>query len=212
MPPWLLILVWAIAGPILAYLPLPISRRLIAGWQISLCVLGAYALLRLVRSRARYRRAMAALVLAATLPTTVLVIAGGSALVALRQPPWFQPADQLAALEWLGRNATGRDVVLSDWRFGNQVPIYSDARVFAGHPIETARFKEKIALVARVLDPGTLESDRQAILKEWRITLIVVGPESAVKLDPGRYTLKFAQGAYAIYRAFHGTRTNADEH
>ena len=109
------------------------------------------------------------------------------------------PAAQLAALEGLGRNATGRDVVLSDWRFGNQVPIYSEARVFAGHPIETARFKEKTSLVARVLDPSTLEPERQAILKEWRITLIVVGPESAVKHDPGRYTLKFAQGAYAIY-------------
>jgi hypothetical protein len=196
----LFIVAWAIVGPLMAYLPLQISRRLVAGWQIPLCILGAYALVRLIRSRIPYRRVLAALLVAATLPSTLLVIAGGSAIVARKQPPLFQPADQLAALDWLGGNTTANDVVLSAWRFGNQIPIYADARVFAGHPIETIGFKDKVAQAARVLDPNTPEAERQAVLARWRITLVVAGPGDEPRLNPEHYTPAFQQGDYAIYR------------
>lgn len=197
----LFIVAWAIAGPILAYLPIQISRRLIAGWQIPVCMLGAYALIRFARSQARFRRGISGALIAATLPTTILIIVGGSAAVASRQTPLFQPADQQAAFEWLGRNATANDVILSEWHFGNQIPIHTDARVFVGHPIETIGFEHKVAQTARVLDPNTPETDRHDILTRWRITLIVAGPGSSPQLDPTRYTLVFTRGSYSIYRA-----------
>ena len=196
----LFIVAWLIAGPIMAYLPLPISRRLIAGWQIPLCIFGAYALLRLIESTRPYRRVIAILALIATLPTTVLVIAGGSMLVAAKQPPLFQPADQLAALDWLSRNTSDRDVVVSDWRFGNVVPTVADARVFIGHPIETAFFKDKQADVARFFDPSTPEVDRAEFLRHWHISLIALGPGESIALDPARFTLVFKQGDYSIYQ------------
>jgi len=90
--------------------------------------------------------------------------------------------------------------VLSDWRFGNMLPVYSDARVFVGHPFETARYTDKLRDTARVLDPHTPQADRQAILARWGITLVVVGPASTLMLDPDHYTPVFTQGAYSIYR------------
>jgi hypothetical protein len=117
------------------------QHRLIIGWQIPLCLFGAYALLRLLDSKLPLRRTLAVGVLAASALSTLLVITGGSLFVAARKPPLFQTADQLAALDWLGRSSSDRDVVLADWHFGNLVPIYADARVFVGHPIETIGYK-----------------------------------------------------------------------
>jgi hypothetical protein len=191
------LMAWLIAGPIMAYLPIAISRRLIVGWQIPLCLFGAYALLRLIDSKLPLRRTLAVGVLATSALSTLLVITGGTMFVTARQPPLFQTTDQLAALDWLGRSSTDRDVVLADWRFGSLVPIYANARVFVGHPIETIGFKEKMALVERFFDPTATEADRQALIDREQITL-VVAPTDRVEL-PDRAPV-FQQGNLAIYR------------
>ena len=117
--------------------------------------------------------------------------------VIAQQPPLSIPADQQAALEWLGRHTTDRDVVLSDWRFGNQLPIYAEARVFVGHPIETIGFQEKQAAVERFFDPSTSATDRQVLIDRWQITL-VVAPANRPAL-PER-DIVFQQGELVVYR------------
>jgi len=188
---------WLIASPIMAYLPLAISRRLIVGWQIPLGIFGAYALLRLIDSKLPLRRTLAIGVLATSALSTLLVITGGTMFVAARKPSLYQTANQLAALDWLRRSSTDRDVVLADWHFGNLVPIYADARVFVGHPIETISFNEKTALADRFFDPTSTEADRQALIDREKITLIV-SPTDRLKL-PDRSPV-FQQGDLAIYR------------
>ena len=192
------LLAWLVIGPIIAYLPLAISRRLVIGWQIPLSIFGAYTLLRLWESRRPLRRALALSALAATALTTLLVIFGGSMLVSMRQPPLFQSADQLAALSWLGGHTTDRDVVLSDWHFGNALPVYAGARVLSGHPIETIDFQAKNALIDRYFAPSTSETDRQALIDQWSITLVVATPDRFVPTDR---TTVFQAGAYRIYHA-----------
>jgi len=186
------LLAWLIAGPVLAYLPLPISRRLIAGWQIPLCIFGAYTLLRLVQSN---RKIVTALALIAATTSTILIIVGGTMRAATKQPPLFQPADQVAALDWLSSHTTDRDVVLSDWHFGNIVPTVADARVFIGHPFETAAFNDKQVEVTHFFDPATPDTERQAFLGQWKITLVV--SDSAHPLDRAPV---FQYGTYSIYR------------
>jgi hypothetical protein len=111
----------------------------------------------------------------------------------------YQTADQLAALDWLGRSTlrADRDVVLADWHLGNLVPIYADARVFVGHPIETIGFKEKAALVDHFFDPATTEADRQALIDRWQITLVVAPTD---RLELPEHPPVFQQGNLAIYR------------
>lgn len=191
------LLAWLIAGPIMTYLPVAISRRLIAGWQIPLCIFGAYAVLCLLESKLPLRRVIAVGSLGLSALSTFIVIMGGTMLVTAKQPPLFQSADQLAALAWLGRHTTDRDVVLSDWRFGNQLPIYADARVFVGHPIETIGFKDKQGMVDHFFDPSTSDSDRQALIDRWKITLVVA---HTGQVEPPDRSPMFQQGNLAIYR------------
>ncbi|CAG0935065.1 hypothetical protein TFLX_03890 [Thermoflexales bacterium] len=188
---------WLIAGPLLTYLPIAISRRLIAGWQIPLCIFGAYALLRLIDSRLPLRRTLAFGALTLSAVSTLIVIGMGLVFVGTPQSPLYQTADQLAALQWLGRHTTVRDVVLSDWRFGNQLPIYAEARVFIGHPIETIDYPEKQAAVDRFFDPSTAETDRQAVIDRWQITLVVASND---RFRPTAREIVFQQGAWVIYR------------
>jgi hypothetical protein len=195
-PSRVLAVTWLIAAPIMAYLPISISRRLIAGWQIPLCIFGGYALMKLWQSK----RLIAVALIAAVLPTTIFLIAGGSAVVAMKPPTLFQSSDELATLDWLSRNTSDRDVVLSDWRFGNLVPIYSNARVFIGHPIETAFFKDKEAEAEHFFDPSTGDLDRRAFLSKWQVTLIAVGPGESIGAGWNAQTIAFQQGAYSIYR------------
>ena len=192
------LIAWLVVGPIMAYLPIAISRRLIVGWQIPLGIFGAYALLRLLASRLPLRRTLAYGALALSAIATFLVIMGGTMFVTLRQPPLYQTADQLAALDWLGRNTTDRDVVLSDWHFGNLVPIYAAARVFVGHPIETIDFKDKTVQVDHFFDQSATEADRQALIDRGKITLVVAPSERMAWFDRAPV---FQQGDLAIYRS-----------
>jgi hypothetical protein len=191
------LLAWLIAGPIMAYLPIAISRRLIVGWQIPLGIFAAYALLRLIDSRAPLRRTIAIGALALSVISTLIIIGMGCAFVSVPRAPLYQSADQLAALNWLGAHTTDRDVVLSDWRFGNVLPIYANARVFVGHPIETIGSTEKTALVDRFFDPTTTEADRQALIDQGKITLVVA---PADRLAPPHSQIVFQQGAWKIYQ------------
>jgi hypothetical protein len=88
-------------------------------------------------------------------------------------------------------------VVLSDWRFGNLLPIYADARVFVGHPIETIGYKEKRATVDRFFDPATPDADRRALIKRWQITFVVAPTDRPA--PPGAQIV-FQQGALSIYQ------------
>jgi hypothetical protein len=161
-----------------------------------LCAFGAYALLRLIDSRCRCRTiALGALALSAV--STLTVVGMGIAFVGTPRPPLYQTADQVAALDWLGRHTSDGDVVLSEWRFGNLLPIYADARVFVGHPIETIGFKEKSAAVDRFFDPSTSETDRQVLIDRWKITLVVAATD---RLALPRGQIVFQQGPLNIYQ------------
>ena len=137
------LIAWLIAGPIMAYLPLVINRRLIAGWQIPLCIFGAYALLRLIDSKVPLRRTIAVGALALVGRLDAHHRRHGDRLCQHAASAVVSDRRSTGRARLAGPPHTDRDVVLSDWRFGNLLPIYADARVFVGHPIETIGFKEK---------------------------------------------------------------------
>ncbi len=183
---------WLIISPLMAYLPIAISRRLIVGWQIPLSIFAAYGLLRLWNKR----RVLAVVAASMVLPATLLIILGGQARVQAPQPPLFITADQQAALNWLGANTTDRDVVLSEWHFGSLVPIYADARVFVGHPIETIDFKAKQVLVDQFFT-GASAAQRGELIRRWHITVIAAEGDRGLANLP----VVFQAGDVTLHRA-----------
>jgi hypothetical protein len=107
-------------------------------------------------------------------------------MVASRPPTLFHSPDELAALHWLSDHTTADDVILGAIESGNLIPVYADARVLLGHPLETIQFTQKEAAVQAFFDPATSSDARWDILDRYGITLIFDGPwEQALgQFDP----------------------------
>jgi len=85
------------------------------GLADSLCIFGAYALLRLIDSQVPLRRTIALGALALSAISDAHYRRHGACLRQRAHPPLYQSADQLATLDWL---ATTPAIEMSYWRIG----------------------------------------------------------------------------------------------
>ncbi|HET92237.1 MAG TPA: hypothetical protein ENN99_16080 [Chloroflexi bacterium] len=169
-----LALVWVAVAAVLAYLPFNLQRRLVQGVQTPLYALAAGSAVRLWRSRGRW---LAALLLAAMLPTTLIILAGSGASLLNRPRLVFRPAGEVAALDWLSERVQPDDVVLAAYDTGNYLPVRVVARVFVGHGFETMDAEEKERLVARFFDPEADDAWRRDLLTRYGVDYVFWGPE-----------------------------------
>jgi hypothetical protein len=178
---WLLLL-WLALVPLMAYAPFQAQRRLIGGAEAPLAIAAARGLW----CEGRRRNWLGWTWLLLTLPTTLFLVVGGNMMVASRPPTLFHSPDELAALHWLSDHTTADDVILGAIESGNLIPVYADARVLLGHPLETIQFTQKEAAVQAFFDPATSSDARWDILDRYGITLIFDGPwEQALgQFDP----------------------------
>lgn len=169
--------IWLVLGPVLAYVPIPLQRRFLDGYQAALAVLAAlgvaWLLARMPHPRARFA-AGAGLLLVMSL-TNLLLWAGAFLAVAGRQAPLFHAGSQQAAFAWLAEHASG-EVVFTSYATGNVLPGYAPLRVFLGHGPETVRADDKAALVHQFFDAATPDSWRQALLRRYGINYLYYGP------------------------------------
>jgi hypothetical protein len=226
-------IVWVALMPLLLYLPVDVSRRLIVGAQTPLGLLAAWGLVAAValpfgrsalvrrlshrarRARARYsrrglRRLLVAAVLLSAVPTPLLLVAGNSLQVARRAPPIYRPRAELAALDWLRANTSPRDTVLCAYETGNYVPARAGNRVVLGLGPQTVDVERKQDEIRRFFDDDTAgDIWRQELLRRYGVAYVLVGPRERAlgRFDPGSvpYLEKvYDQAGYAIYTSDRG--------
>lgn len=169
--PFLLLVSWVIAVPVLIYLPVNVQRRLAEGVLVPLGILAALGLERV----APRRRALAqGAVLALALPTAGMLWLGG--LVSALSParPIFRPQAEMSVMQALDAQAPRDAVVLSARETGNLLPVYTDLIAYVGHGPETLHADEKEARVAAFLRGELDPASRAALLAE--IDYVLVGP------------------------------------
>ena len=174
---WLLPLAWLLVVPLLLYLPFNLQRRMIAGVQIPLALLAARGLLWWVQGRTRTWRIDVAAWVALAALSNVLLVTGSLIEVSRQAPPIFRPAAEIAAMDWLGRQAEPDDTVLSAFETGNLIPARTGIRVFIGHGPETLYFDEKQEAVDRFFGAATDDAWRQELLAEYGIVYLFYGPD-----------------------------------
>jgi hypothetical protein len=192
---------WLIVVPILVYVPAPIQRRLVEGYQLPLVVLAVWGLTVGLR---RARPWLAPLTLGASSLTALFLVAGG--LVVARNPasPIFHAADQLAVFSWVAARADDRGVGLGAYATGNLIPAYTPLVAYLGLTTETASFAEKRERVAAFYRPNTSDAERQELLAGGRVRYVFFGPaeRGLGVFDPQAapyLTWAYASGDYAIY-------------
>jgi hypothetical protein len=141
---------WVVLALLMAYLPIPTQRRMVEGVQLPLVALAVLGLQALVR----YRRLAAGVVLALTLPTTLLIYLGALGAARNVAEPIFHPPDQLAAFRWLRENADAGQAGLSAFATGNPLPAYTPLNAYAGHGPETLHLEDKLPRLAPFTPPA----------------------------------------------------------
>ncbi|RLC70548.1 MAG: hypothetical protein DRI52_06895 [Chloroflexi bacterium] len=221
---WLFPVAWVIVVPPLLYAPFNLQRRLIEGMQVPLALLASVGLARYVlpafsRSRLvrlltrnpRYtlsglRRLAVTAVVLATVPTNVFLLAGNSLeLLAHRESPLFHERAEIEANDWLRVHTAPEDIVFCAFQTGNYVPARAGNRVFLGHTPETINAGEKKRIVARFFSADPDAEWRMAILREYGIAYVLVGPRERAlgnfRPDAAPYLRQvYDNGRYAIYR------------
>ncbi|MCC7359239.1 MAG: hypothetical protein IT317_07175 [Anaerolineales bacterium] len=192
---------WIVLALLLAYLPVPPQRRFLEGVQLPLAALAALGLSQLARP---WRRPAAGLVLALSLPTTLLVWLGALGAARLVQPPIFRPPDELAAFAWLRANAHLGDAGLAAYATGNALPAYTPLSAYVGHGPETVFLADKLLRVFVFYAAATPDSDRRALLNEAGIDYVLFGPNERAlgDFDPSTADYlaeRFTSGRYAVY-------------
>ncbi|HVO42266.1 MAG TPA: hypothetical protein VMT34_06575 [Aggregatilineales bacterium] len=188
--PHLLIVAWVAAGPVLAYFPIAVQRRLLEGIFVPLCIMAVWGMnLWWIGMRRRLRRrspirAMLAwrravlLILGLTLPTSILLLLIGAGNAQHRAEPLFHSSGEIAVLDWMNANLPADSVVLCDFSTGNYLPARADLRVFIGHSPETLYIDTiKRPLMMRFYGGALNDAQQRDFFATYGIRYVLFSPE-----------------------------------
>jgi hypothetical protein len=198
---WRLAVGWTVVTPVLLYLPIGIQRRLVEGFQIPLV---AVAVLGLTVRLYAFRHWLMPLTLCLVLPSSLLLWTGAIGSALSQAEPVYQSADELAALDWLDKNAQPGQVVLGAFFTGNVLPARTGLIPYIGHEVETVHIAAKRVRVAEFYRSETSADERLRLLAEGHIRYVFYGPNERdlglldLATLPG-LTERFRQGACAVH-------------
>ena len=199
---WRFTMAWTLLIPVLIYMPIGLQRRLIEGFQVPLVTL---TILGLSTINYSYRRWLTILLLSLIFPSSLMLFTGAIQSASHTTEPVFLPADELVVFDWLNQNAQPGEVVLSSYRTGNAVPVYTPLVSFFGHTVETVFYDKKLTQVVAFYQPETNNNERLGLISAGRIAYIFFGPQERKlgALDPSSLPYlkkRFEYGDYAIYQ------------
>lgn len=208
---WPLLVIWPLMVAPLLYAPsvFSIQRRFIEGSGVALCLLAVpgltrYVLLWIERVWQRVRELIGyhaiaqmahsspvpwsrALLIALTLPSTLLVIISASLAAAAGRPDMVVSRAELAAVEWLIEHSQPEDTILASYELSGFIAARSGRRVFMGHWAETVNLQQKRAAAVRFYSSAE-DTERKGLLRDYGIQYVVYGPRERAMghFDPSR--------------------------
>ncbi|MEW6718659.1 MAG: hypothetical protein AB1345_14305 [Chloroflexota bacterium] len=198
------LILWAIVGLGLLFVPIGLQRRLMLGLYVPLVGLGAVGVESLsAGSEPRFRRLAVGVCLLSFL-TNVVVMSAGFYGAKRREAQVYLSRGEMQALSWLGEHTSPEALVLASPSTGLFVPAYSGRRVVYGHPFETVNADAEEAAVRSFFEGGWDEEEDRDFLLSRGVDYIFIGPREAelggLPLDRGVTALYSAQGVtiYAV--------------
>lgn len=145
---------WIIISFMLAYSPFLIQRRFLLGITIPLSALAVYGFNFIFETvikkfpSLRYRKKFLIFTYLSLSSISCLALILGSSMFVLTRPTaLFYSSDLEQALEWLNSHANPNDFVMGAIPTGQLIAQKTSLRTYAGHPMETLFFNEKVELV-----------------------------------------------------------------
>jgi hypothetical protein len=189
------LIAWLVVVGIMLYFPFKVQRRSITGLHIPLSILASLGLFKYVlptvyRSRVsraisralfydrrRLRLFILNLIVVATFPSNLYLLASSSLLALQGSPVLFHIKAENEAIDWLAENSQPTDTILCSYWVGNYIPARIGHRVFLGHWDETIDYTQKRGAVETFFQGQTDDSTRLNILREHGIAYLFYGPQ-----------------------------------
>ena len=164
---WSWVLVWLFALPFLLYAPFNLQRRTSEAIQLPLIGL---ALLGISIGGGRYRHARKRwgplMLLALLLPSSALLLIGGTLALARPTEPLFIRQSQADVFACLADTLPTGSTVLAQYEIGNPLPAYAPLVSYIGHGPETVFLGEKRTAVEKFFGIDSSSGERIAWWQE----------------------------------------------
>lgn len=168
--------IWLIVGVVAIYLPFNLQRRLLSGLFIPVAGLAFFAVLNYLPKVKRQTLILLGTLLSLGAPTIFLILAGGVQAAVVQPDSIYLQRSELAAFEWLDKNAPPDALVMAAPDSGLLIPAYSGARVIYGHPFETVNADENRELAEDSYKGQLSEQKVVSILNREGVDYIFFGP------------------------------------
>jgi hypothetical protein len=137
-----LLLIWAVLGVLLLYIPWDLQRRFILGYMIPLAGLAAIGLDYIFERKKSLGLVITLLILLLIVPTNLMILLGGVQAVNSREPKVLLHREEMMALDWIIANTNQNALILASPQMGLYLPAYTGREVLYGHPFETINATE----------------------------------------------------------------------
>ncbi|MCJ7825294.1 MAG: hypothetical protein MUP44_10370 [Anaerolineales bacterium] len=172
---WLLLIGWLASGPLLAYFPHNLQRRLPEGLWVAIITLAALGMAELWRRRP-WGKKFVSFSLACALISSALLLIGGLQAAARPSLPMFRPDGEVRAFQELARISAQNSIVLASYNTGNALPAWVPARILVGHGPESANLEELLPVVSAFFNEGWGALQRERFLEEQQVDFVFYGP------------------------------------
>jgi hypothetical protein len=217
------LLAWPLAAIVTLYLPFQTQRRMTTGLHIPLCILASLGLFKYVLpavyhskvsrvisrtlsyDRRRLRLFILNLIVVATFPSNLYLLASASLAALQGHPTLFHTEAENQAIDWLAENSQTTDTILCSYWVGNYIPARIGHRVFWGHWNLTIDFVGKRRLAETFFHVQTDDRVRRKILEEYSIAYLFYGPQERAlgdfnPEDKPYLTKTFSNSEVSVYR------------
>ncbi|TET96974.1 MAG: hypothetical protein E3J30_10365 [Anaerolineales bacterium] len=200
---WLLPIGWLVAGPLLAYFPHNLQRRLPEGIWVAIIALAALGMAELWRRRP-WGKMFVSFSIACALISSALLLIGGMQAAAKPDLPIFRPDGEVRAFQELERISPQNSIILASYNTGNALPAWGPVRVLVGHGPESANLDELLTVVSAFFSEEWDAIQRGRFLEEQQVDFIIYGPfeRELGGWDPDSSSaliLRYNENGYRIY-------------
>jgi hypothetical protein len=189
-----LVILWALGLPLLAYMPVPLQRRVAEGSLVGWAILASNGLQEVGE---KWRRLAIPAFVGLSLLSSALFLAALTLQATQPGEPAFLPAARVRSFEWLADHAAKDDLVVSSFETGNALPAWAPLKVVLGHGPESVKAGEIRGRVESLYAGRMSRAELCAWTQQVGLDWIYYGPRERAL---GPFPLGNAAGLFPLYR------------
>jgi hypothetical protein len=197
-----LLVIWLVAGAVLAYLPFALQRRFLTGYFVPVAGLAGLGVMVLKNHWPHKKVLIQRLVISISVLSNVIVLMIGLFGILGHAPEFYLTQDEAASLNWLNENSSSSAIILAGPDFSLYIPSHTGRHVIYGHPFETVDAEKEEQAVLAIYTGKMTGAEMHQFLADRKVEYIVYGQrEQALEGKPAflNYPIVFQQGKTQVF-------------